>query len=151
MNRDEEVAGAAALGRDSLAPNPEGLPGWSTRRHLELDAAIQGGNFELGPEHRLGIGDGHRQCQVVALPAERLARLDLDPDQQIAGWPAVASWTALARYAERVPVLDTGGTRTFTSRVLVSVPLPRHTWHGVSMSRPAPRHCGQGWENEKKP
>ena len=81
-------------------------PDWVSRRHLELDVAVERRHFDRAAERRGDEADRHfaRQMTAVALEDRVLANADLDV--QIARRAAVAARFAFARQPDAIAVVD---------------------------------------------
>ena len=82
---DDEVAPLAAPRRRRPSPSDvKPLPGLRARRHAQTRRAVGRRHVNLGAERRFVHADGHGDVKVVPFAHERLVRLDLDGQIEIA-------------------------------------------------------------------
>ena len=95
--------------RDTLPPQAEGGPGLGPGRQIVFHLAVDGGDLQLGPHHRLV--EGHRLLieHRGAVPVELGMGLDMDRHDQVAGGTAVLPGIALAPQGDGLAVVDAGG------------------------------------------
>ena len=110
VDRDILVAPAPAVeGGDALALQAEGGAGLGALGDVVLHLAVDGGDLQLGAQHRLGEGDGSLAEDAGPLPAEELVGPDGDGDEKVARGAAVLPGVALTPDGDGLPVVDTGG------------------------------------------
>src|SRR5690606_5501494 len=108
LHSSQEVPGLAPAGVEPFALDPEDAPARRARRDLHPDRAVHRGHRDARPQGGLGVGDGHRDRQVLVAAPEQGMGGHSHVDQQVAGRPAVAARRSLARDADRGAVLHAG-------------------------------------------
>src|SRR6266566_762024 len=110
LDRDQQVAGRpiAAAGAPAAHPHGAAVRRAGRNAYRYRDAVVRG-HLDLGAEHRLGEGDGDRDGQVVAGPAEDRMRCDVDLHVQVAGRPATLARGALALEPDPLAILNACG------------------------------------------
>ena len=138
--------------RRALAAHPERLAARGAGGHLQRDRAVQRRHLDVRAERGLGERDRHVDRQVVALATEQLVRCARARARRgrPGGRPRRPD-SPLPASLIRAPSLTPAGTFTWIVRLRRVAPTPPQVGHGVSISRPVPRHCGHVCAIEKKP
>ena len=105
-----QVAGAvAANGLHALASEAEHATRLCFLWNLELDLAVQRGNFQFTTHRGEGEGYGYFTVQIITIALKYPVRPDADFDIQITGSGACHPRLTLTRQANPVSAVDSGG------------------------------------------
>ena len=109
---DDEIS-PLAVPRRRRPPSPdvEPLPGLRPRRHAQARGAVRRRHVDLGAKRRLVHADRNGDVKIVPFARERLVRLDLDGEIEIAGPAAPLAGIPLLRHADARAVADARGNR----------------------------------------
>src|SRR5688572_16763227 len=98
-----------ARGRRPSSPDVKPLPGLGPRRHAQPRRAVGCGHLELGAQRRFVHTDRHGDVKVIAFAYERLMRLDLEGQIEIADTAAPLAGVSLAGHANTAAITDSRG------------------------------------------